>query len=357
MSVQRATVAAVMLLISLTSVRAGKAQDQSTMTVAVVQLRTSSVGNFDEMQSLAKQAKQQGADLVVFPEGSVFGWLNPDVFTKAAPIPGAYSDKFAAIAKSESIWVAAGLAERGPQAGAGSLPGAYQAYDSAVLINPQGEIVLHHRKYNVLADAFDRAECKRILNLDECSYTAGSLADITTAQTPFGKTSLLVCADAYTYSPALALRALKSLQPTFVIVPWGITASEEKQCGGPYFDATANAVSTANYLKTAYVVGANAVGPRTYGRYLPSVYCGTSGYATPAGVSVEGKPRTAALFVFKISKVFDADAGPVWSNADARQKCPAVCSDYNATWNRQWTTTVPGVMSVCGCLPSADAKK
>ena len=49
--------------------------------------------------------------LHVFPEESVFGWLNPDVFLEAAPIPGKYSDAFAAIAKSEHIWLAAGLAE------------------------------------------------------------------------------------------------------------------------------------------------------------------------------------------------------------------------------------------------------
>lgn len=44
----------------------------------------------------------------------------------------------------------------------------------------------------------------------------------------------------------------------------------------------------------------------------------------------------------------DVNAGPIWSNADAQQKCPKVCLN-NGGWNGQWTTTVPGSMSVCGC--------
>jgi len=52
----------------------------NTFKVAFAQLQSTDVGNFDKMQSLAVQAKSQGAQLVVFPESSVFGWLNPAVF-------------------------------------------------------------------------------------------------------------------------------------------------------------------------------------------------------------------------------------------------------------------------------------
>jgi predicted amidohydrolase len=75
------------------------------------------------LQIYYKEAKAQGASLVIFPEDSVFSWLNPDVFLEAAPIPGKYSDEFVAIAKDENIWLAAGLGEQGPQAGPGSQKG------------------------------------------------------------------------------------------------------------------------------------------------------------------------------------------------------------------------------------------
>lgn len=336
------------LLVGILFPLSGLAQSSIT-TVAVVQLRTTDTGSFSKMQSFAEQAKAQGADLIIFPEGSVFGWLNPAVFISASPIPGKYSDQFAAIAKSANIWVAAGLAEQGPKAGPGSQEGAHQAYDSGILINPQGVIVLHHRKFNVLKNAFDPEACKKILNQDQCSYTPGELSDISIANTPFGKTSLLVCSDAFTYPPAQVLEVLKPMKPDFVIVPWGITAASISQCGTDGFNATGYAAQAAAYLNSAFVVGANAVGTREYGKYLPSVYCGTSGYANPTGQSSEAMQPTAELIVFKISNTFDAQAGPIWDNTDAQSKCPLVCPNYSSKWNGQWRTTVPGQMSVCGC--------
>ncbi|MEZ4606768.1 MAG: mannan-binding lectin [Deinococcales bacterium] len=41
------------------------------------------------------------------------------------------------------------------------------------------------------------------------------------------------------------------------------------------------------------------------------------------------------------------EAGPIWSNDDAQSKCPAVASDNSGSWNGQWWTTVEGQMSVC----------
>lgn len=49
----------------------------------------------------------------------------------------------------------------------------------------------------------------------------------------------------------------------------------------------------------------------------------------------------------------DVEAGPLFSNADAARKCPAVCAP--GRWNGQWVTTVPGRMSVCGCVTEAPA--
>lgn len=49
---------------------------------------------------------------------------------------------------------------------------------------------------------------------------------------------------------------------------------------------------------------------------------------------------------------FDVNAGPIWNNNDAQSKCPAVCGGLK--WNGQWTTTVPGQMSVCGTQQGVD---
>lgn len=130
------------LLLCLLAFVSFHSSSDATTTITAIQLSTTDAGNFDKMRDLVKQAKSHGAELVIFPEESVFGWLNPDAFLKATPIPGKYSDAFAAIAKSEHIWLAAGLAEQGPAAGPGSQEGAHQVYNAGILINPDGQIVM-----------------------------------------------------------------------------------------------------------------------------------------------------------------------------------------------------------------------
>lgn len=45
----------------------------------------------------------------------------------------------------------------------------------------------------------------------------------------------------------------------------------------------------------------------------------------------------------------DIPAGPIWSNEDAKEKCPIVCAAHLGKWTGQWRTVVPNVMSVCEC--------
>ncbi len=267
------------------------------MRVAVVQLDSTQVGNFDAISGFAREAKALGAELVIFPESSAFGWLNPEVFTDAAPIPGDTSAKFASIAANANIWIAAGLAERGEKVG--SNPDVFEVYDSGLLVNPKGEIVLRHRKFNVLKNSFEPSKCPAVFGTQGCSYAAGPLSDITTAQTPFGRTAILVCADAYTYDTT-ALRKLKAQHPDFVIVPWGVAAGSQAECGLEDFNAAEYASKAARFLESAFVVGANPVGPRPYGRFLPSWYCGTSGYADPTGKIGGVADTTQDIAVFDI---------------------------------------------------------
>ncbi len=276
------------------------AQAPSSINIAIAQLRTNDVGNFTKIQTLVKQAKSKGADLIVFPESSVFGWLNHEAFVKSEPVPGYYSNKFAEIAKSENIWLVTGLAERGPKIDSEYEKDVYSVYDSAILIDPHGKIVLHTSKFNVLKNAFDPAMCKTFLNQEQCNYTPGNLSDIKTVNTPFGKIAILVCSDAFTYPPHEALDALKKLKPDLVIIPWGITASTISECGSEWFnDASTYAAKAASYLN-AFVIGANAVGENNYGKYHPSVYCGTSGYAIPGGEAIVSEKADTELTIFQI---------------------------------------------------------
>jgi hypothetical protein len=42
-------------------------------------------------------------------------------------------------------------------------------------------------------------------------------------------------------------------------------------------------------------------------------------------------------------------AGPLFSQFDAQNKCPGVCQASGREWDGNWKTTEPGRMSVCAC--------
>ena len=49
-----------------------------------------------------------------------------------------------------------------------------------------------------------------------------------------------------------------------------------------------------------------------------------------------------------VNFTLDVPAGPIFNQQDAETKAPVVAASYNGTWNGQWTTNVPGQMSVIG---------
>jgi hypothetical protein len=102
-------------------------------------------------------------------------------------------------------------------------------------------------------------------------------------------------------------RRIRSESRPTLIIFWGITASTQCECGTQGFNATTFAAEAARYLN-AIVVGANAIGTRYYGRFLPSEYCGTSGYATPTGERTETKQPSEELVFFHIHKNLDTEA-------------------------------------------------
>lgn len=62
-------------------------------------------------------------------------------------------------------------------------------------------------------------------------------------------------------------------------------------------------------------------------------------------------------------EAFDLEAGPIWNQRYALERCPEVAREWSekngreARWTGHWLTTVPGEMSVCGCVAgTADEK-
>jgi nitrilase len=107
----------------------------------------------EKIESLAGESAHNGARLVLFPEAFIpvypsnrwarflAGWADStDAWARLAQesvaVPGPDSDRLAAIAKTNSLWLAVGVneLERGT------------IYNSLLLYSPQGELALHHRK-------------------------------------------------------------------------------------------------------------------------------------------------------------------------------------------------------------------
>ncbi len=86
------------------------------------------------------------------------------------------------------------------------------------------------------------------------------------------------------------------------------------------------------------------------GKSFVSNCFGCHTYATPASNTLPSS-RLSHIFDDILSgqcRVLDVDAGPLWNEDDARQKCVQTCKDKGG-WNGNWTTTVQGRASVCGC--------
>ncbi|MBN1361081.1 MAG: carbon-nitrogen hydrolase family protein [Sedimentisphaerales bacterium] len=211
-------------------------------------------GNFVRIEAALREAKAQGAQIACFPETTLLGWVNPDAHQRAHPVPGADTDRLGHLARQYSLYICAGLAEKDGDC----------LYDSAVLIDPTGRILLKHRKINILT------------NLMDPPYTPGR--DVQVVQTPLGTIGLLICADSFQED---LCRRLRDLKPDFVLIPYGWAADEtEWPQHGEKLKAT---VQQAARWIGAPVVGTDLVGAITHGPWKGKTYGGQSTAANAQG--------------------------------------------------------------------------
>lgn len=204
-------------------------------------------GNFVRIENAIREAKDAGAEIACFPETAILGWVNPDAHKRARPIPGEDSDRLCKLAKDYDLYLCIGLAEKEGR----------RLYDSAVLIDNKGNILLKHRKINLLAELMNPP------------YTPGR--NIEVIETGFGKVGLLICADTH---DSKILGRMASLDPDLLLVPYGYAAAEDEWPGhGKELEKVV--INTAK--KTgAYVIGTNLVGEITHGPWKGRLYGGQS---------------------------------------------------------------------------------
>ena len=151
------------------------------------------------------EAAAQGCRLVVLPECLDLGWTDPSARDLARPIPGPHAERLAQAAREHRIYVAAGLVER-----AGD-----RLYNAAVLIDPEGRILLHHRKINELDIALDL-------------YSIGDRLGV--VETELGTVGLATCADNFGSSLAIG-HVLARMGAQLILSPsaWAVDADHDDE--------------------------------------------------------------------------------------------------------------------------------
>ncbi|MFC1479443.1 carbon-nitrogen hydrolase family protein [Planctomycetota bacterium] len=164
----------------------------NTVTVAAIQC-PSRMGDIEFnrklLASLIRKAAAEGAKIIVTPECSVTGYMDPvreivwsrrpgpegdeiDVRKSAETVPGPSTRFFSEYAKSLEIYLCIALVEREKDT----------FYNTQVLFDPKGRIVGHHRKKNLwpVGDSLWADQGDRPLQVVE---------------TPYGRIGLMICYD------------------------------------------------------------------------------------------------------------------------------------------------------------------
>lgn len=186
--------------------------------------------NLALMERMVGQAAAAGADLVLFGEAAPTGLINNDDpahdLALGEPIPGPVTDRLAACARRHSLYMATGLLE---------LDGT-SLYDSAVLLAPDGALLLRYRRLQPQWHGRDA---------DREVYREGE--DVVTADTVFGTVSVLLCGDLFNDEIVCRVRKLR---PNYLLVPFARNFSD-----GSFDQERWDREEEAEYAKRAAAVG------------------------------------------------------------------------------------------------------
>lgn len=99
-------------------------------------------GNLARIEKAVADAAKTGAEIVCLPESVILGWVNPEAHRRAQSIPGEDSKRLCEMAMRHKVFLCVGLDEKAGE----------DLYDSALLIDDAGQILLKHRKHILLSE-------------------------------------------------------------------------------------------------------------------------------------------------------------------------------------------------------------
>ena len=183
--------------------------------------------NLRKIEELTIKAKEQGADLIIFPEMSLTGYVILDqVYELAETIPGPSTDKVETLAKKTGMHIVFGMPELSEKTQA-------TIFNTAVLVGPKGLIGKYRKMYLPTHSVFEEKRYFRP------GYEASAF------ETGIGNIGLSICYDVF-FPEVFRLSRLKGAQ---LIVC--ISASPAVRRG--YFEILTCARALENTAFIAYV--------------------------------------------------------------------------------------------------------
>jgi len=208
--------------------------------------------NFQRAEKMIRKAAQEDCQIILLPETIDFAWTHPSALEESKAIPGTFSDFFCQAAATYGIYICVGLTERVGD----------KNFNAALLIDEKGNILLKHRKINLLEVEFPY-------------YEVGQKLEV--VDTPFGKIGVNICAD--NYGDALhightlaRMGAQIILSPSSWTVDYHVTEIDE-----PYHEkwfkpfhllASMHDIIVASATSVGYIVGGPYEGKKKVGKSL-----------------------------------------------------------------------------------------
>jgi len=160
--------------------------------------------NLSHAGAMIGEAAANGADFVLLPEAMDLGWTDPSALTKAEPVPGGETCQFlSSMAKKHRLYICSGLIEKSED----------KVFNSAVVLDPGGNVILLHRKINEL-------------DIGHPYYALGDRLNV--CETEFGTVGVMICADASTGDRVIP-RALSYMGADVILSPssWAVQADHD----------------------------------------------------------------------------------------------------------------------------------
>lgn len=214
-------------------------------------------GNLARAGERIATAAARGADMVLLPEALDCGWAHPSAHHLAGAIPDGDTCRFLRLAAQQrGVFVCAGLVEHAGE----------RLFNAAVLIDPRGQVVLHHRKINELDFA---------RNL----YSIGDRLGV--AETPWGRAGLMICADAFAPGQVVS-RSLALIGARFILSPcaWAVPADHDN-AREPYGQLWLDNYGPVVRESSVWIAGCSNVGPITAGEWAGRKCIGNSLVSSP----------------------------------------------------------------------------